>query len=324
MRVAFKLLLGVIFLGGLSLACKNNSSHSYSKPQQYYLEAFDSIKKYSLRKEQVNIDSLKQYYLGYLHDTMPLKYAYQYLEFAINSIDRHGDFYRPAVVVDMGGMPEDLYSFRGRIMSGKYAYLEILGCQGFDAIAAKTYADSLFKLVVKLNKAEPIGWILDFRGNVGGNMYPMLAGLSPLLGEGILGYNVYLDGTKKPWFAAYRDENTGKMDSLDLMNSVYIFNEVRPIVILVGAGTGSAGEALTLSFRGDPRAIIIGEPTYGVATGNRMVYLADSAALNITDSYMADRNGVYFENRIPPEVVETDAMRIFDQAYLFIEEYGLR
>ena len=33
-----------------------------------------------------------------------------------------------------------------------------------------------------------IGWIVDLRGNGGGNMWPMLAGIGPILGEGIAGY----------------------------------------------------------------------------------------------------------------------------------------
>ena len=36
-----------------------------------------------------------------------------------------------------------------------------------------------------------IGWIVDLRTDGGGNMWPMMAGLGPILGEGIMGWIVY-------------------------------------------------------------------------------------------------------------------------------------
>ena len=36
-------------------------------------------------------------------------------------------------------------------------------------------------------------WIVDLRGNYGGNIWPMIAGVGPVLGEGIIGWIVYND-----------------------------------------------------------------------------------------------------------------------------------
>ena len=33
----------------------------------------------------------------------------------------------------------------------------------------------------------------DLRGNIGGNMWPMIAGVGPILGDGIIGWIVYYD-----------------------------------------------------------------------------------------------------------------------------------
>ncbi|RYG17328.1 MAG: hypothetical protein EON96_06985 [Caulobacteraceae bacterium] len=48
---------------------------------------------------------------------------------------------------------------------------------------AKAYANGLYRA---LADAAPTscGYVLDLRGNVGGNLWPMLTGLSPLLGDG--------------------------------------------------------------------------------------------------------------------------------------------
>ena len=45
------------------------------------------------------------------------------------------------------------------------------------------------------------GWIIDLRGNGGGNMYPMLAGLKPFLGDTVLGAFVGPDKTRANWVA---------------------------------------------------------------------------------------------------------------------------
>jgi len=59
----------------------------------------------------------------------------------------------------------------------------------------RSYLQTYLKLItMTLQEMNPAGWIIDLRGNSGGNMYPMLAGLSSLLGEGVLGYDVYPDG----------------------------------------------------------------------------------------------------------------------------------
>src|SRR4051812_15802719 len=41
--------------------------------------------------------------------------------------------------------------------------------------------------IKELETHAPCGWIVDIRGNRGGSMWPMLAGVGPILGEGLVG-----------------------------------------------------------------------------------------------------------------------------------------
>ena len=43
------------------------------------------------------------------------------------------------------------------------------------------------------------GWLVDLRGNMGGNMWPMLVGVGPVLGEDTLGYLFDSNNTKTAW-----------------------------------------------------------------------------------------------------------------------------
>jgi hypothetical protein len=56
----------------------------------------------------------------------------------------------------------------------------------------REYATKLHAVAAGLEFAHPSGWIIDLRGNGGGNMWPMLAGIGFVLGEGNLGY--FVDG----------------------------------------------------------------------------------------------------------------------------------
>lgn len=78
----------------------------------------------------------------------------------------------------------------------RFAYLIVPSCpavysdlrrskQGF-----QEYANALHAVAASLESSRPSGWIVDLRGNRGGNMYPMLAAIGFILGDGSAGYFV--------------------------------------------------------------------------------------------------------------------------------------
>jgi carboxyl-terminal processing protease len=308
-----------LLIAGLISSCQQQHAPVPTPARIYFRQAFDSIEKYSLRRNDVNLDSIEFYYFRQLHDTMPLKYAYHYLREASMAIDPHSDFFRPQKIREKGKQPKNLYSFRGRRIADTYVYLDIHGCQALDSVSCKLYADSLASLVSSLYWSGQNGWVIDLRSNHGGNMYPTLAGLSALLGEGILGYDIYPNGHQKAWYVFKWDSIAGKIDSIELLDTVHRIPRKMPIVVITGEETGSAGEALVLSFRKNPSVKIMGTPTAGFATGNTLIFMSDSGALNITSSFLADREGEYFDGPVPPDLVVEDPVRLFSEAYQWID-----
>ena len=65
------------------------------------------------------------------------------------------------------------------------------------------YAETLSAGVSRLIAEEPCGWIVDLRGNGGGNMWPMLAGIGAVLGEASPGAFVESGEVTGRWF--YRE-----------------------------------------------------------------------------------------------------------------------
>jgi len=151
------------------------------------------------------------------------------------------------------------------------------------------------------------GWIVDLRHNAGGNMWPMLSGLAPVLrtssgGEEVLGMFTRAEG---------RDRWVLKADGLwagehRIPVRVAEWSDARvtglPVAVLIGPKTASSGEAVALAFRGRARSRSFGGPTAGFSTANQPTHLVDGSILLLTGALMADRKGRGDGHPITPDV----------------------
>jgi C-terminal processing protease CtpA/Prc len=180
------------------------------------------------------------------------------------------------------------------------------------------YETNLQRIVADLDKSHPVGWIVDLRGNVGGNMWPMLAGIGPLLGEGDhLGEFFTLD-SHSTW--KYRDGVAAEIE--DGKESPYPAVAAAPykligtpnVAVLIDRRTGSSGEAIAIAFRGRPKTRFFGEHTQGASTANDLVRLSDGAVMWLTIGVDADRAGrQYMEGFDPDEEIHGDQVLPDDQ-----------
>lgn len=141
------------------------------------------------------------------------------------------------------------------------------------------------------------GVIVDLRGNTGGNMYPMIASVSPLLPDGIVLKFQSRKQTSPVWLDYV-------MGSCQLSaESVVKFPSSTPVAILTDDHTGSSGEATLICFRGLDNVRTFGAPTAGYASGNMSYTLSDGYLFAITRSADVARTGeVFCEDPILPDV----------------------
>lgn len=169
------------------------------------------------------------------------------------------------------------------------------------------YADELGKTIAKLAAKRPTGWIIDLRGNLGGNMWPMLAGIGTLEGTGILGSYIDADNNKDTWFydtdGSGAHLHTGGRTILCWIPSQPIsFKTPQIVAVLIDHGTASSGEAIAVSFQGRPLSRSFGRPTHGQTTSNDGFMLEDGANLVLTTSVEADRTGKLYPDGVNPDV----------------------
>jgi len=168
------------------------------------------------------------------------------------------------------------------------------------------FADSIAGFVRELDSAGACGWIVDLRGNGGGNMWPMLAGLGPILGEGKVGEFHGPGGPTGRWY--YRDGAAGIVEAdgdtvevARVSGPAYRLARLAPVAVLFDRGTGSSGEAVAIAFIGRPEARSFGTPSYGFTTSNDGFRLPDSANMVITVGVDADRAGRSYASRLTPD-----------------------
>ena len=161
--------------------------------------------------------------------------------------------------------------------------------------------------IASVDPSAHCGWIVDLRKNPGGNVWPMLSGLGPILGEGELMSMKGPAASNIVVYARGRALDKRAIDQLPHRPS-YAPAIAPAVAVLTSPMTASSGEGVTIAFRGRPHTRSFGAPTAGVSTGNAQFKLEDGALIFLTTSVMIDRNGKEYGEAVRPDVeVQGDA-----------------
>jgi hypothetical protein len=166
------------------------------------------------------------------------------------------------------------------------------------------YATKVQDAIAAAAANRPCGWIVDLRGNGGGNIWAMMAGVGPLLGEGEPGAMLGDGGSKVKWF--YEEGRAGMRGTKEpefakSTQGPVKLEGTRPVAVLIDRDTGSSGEGIAIAFRGRPDTRFFGELTYGAATSTFPYKLSDGAQIYLVTGVMLDRNGHEYRDGIAPD-----------------------
>jgi carboxyl-terminal processing protease len=204
------------------------------------------------------------------------------------------------------------------LLLGKLGFIAIEGFASVMPEEQAKYATAVQQLIRDLDAQDPCGWIVDLREDTGGNMWPMLAGLGPILGDGKAGAFVDPDGYEEDW--SYQDGQAleGDQVAVKVNGPAYELKAASPpVAVLTGVNTVSAGEAIVVAFRGRPHTCSFGLYTTGLSTANGGFPLSDGAWIILTTSVYADRTGQTYGDRIYPDELVDDVRKftfIMDEA----------
>jgi carboxyl-terminal processing protease len=162
------------------------------------------------------------------------------------------------------------------------------------------YANTIREQIRKVDTRNNISaWIIDLRNNIGGNMWPMLAGLNALIEDGTVGYFINPSSkSEQPW-PSYNGKlmfPNAKIDGYKVRR-----RDIK-IALLIDSMTASSGEMTAVSFIGLPNVKVLGQPSAGYTTANTTYYLSDGTMFNLATSYIADRNRKPYMEKITPDI----------------------
>jgi C-terminal processing protease CtpA/Prc len=166
------------------------------------------------------------------------------------------------------------------------------------------YQEAIQTFLKTADAGDACGWVIDLRQHSGGDMWPGMRGLAPLLGPGSHGAFITAQGAK-PWAP-------GTALSKDVLKK-----PDAPVAVLLGPKTGSSGEMMAIAFAGRPATRSFGQPTAGFTTANGPVVLSDRAVLVLTTAHVADRLGRRYDGPMTPDEPTTpDATEAAAMAWL--------
>ncbi|WP_030669166.1 S41 family peptidase [Streptomyces cellulosae] len=267
----------------------------------YLSRALSIMEEHSLLRHQIDWAALRSKAFSQAGGARKSADTYGAISVAVNDLgDRHSSFWEPDDAKErFGSSAVSFDGLQGRTLKGGPGYLSLPGVQGSQKVYDR-YVQQGRNAVARADRSEACGWVVDLRSNTGGNMWPMLAVVGPILGEGNVGMFVDADGNKSAWSIQHGSPHQdGKSAGWGAGPSVA--KSAAPVAVLTGKRTGSAGEAVVVAFRGRPDTRFFGEETFGVPTGNEPYRLSDGAVLLLTEVKDADRTGRTYDAPIPPD-----------------------
>lgn len=276
-------------------------------------EVFGLMQKNYYRKDAVQWDSLHVLARARVQQSTSCEAAYDAISWCFEQMKESHSFIMPAVKAAAYNNDTSFVRFEqdwrtqiGEIRSEQLdpstAYITIPWVNSTDKDICTRVADSLQQLIREYDQRGVSRWVIDLRKNTGGNCWPMLTGIGPLLGEGVCGYFVR-NQESVPF--SYQNGKTyqGKNIRGAVSGTPYgLTMPVEKIVLLTGPKTASSGEIIALAFKGRPDVVMVGQPTAGMTTANATYTLSNNAMLVLTVCQEADRNGKIWSGKLQPDI----------------------
>lgn len=163
------------------------------------------------------------------------------------------------------------------------------------------YADTL----IEGFKAHPnpAGIIVDLRGNNGGDMGPMIAGLSPLITDGEILTFVYGQAESQVKLEEGSIQGGGSPVTVENLEKI---RDV-PVAVLIDGDTASSAEMTALALMEEENVQTFGQSSRGLTSVNNSINLTNDILEVLTIGYVKTRSGdEYMEIPIHPDLVTDD------------------
>ena len=317
-KVAVLLSLGVFLI----VSCAKEKEHS-EEVRNYLNEMLDIMENNSINRYKINWIDFRKEVFNTVPAAQTIIDAYPCIKKALTLLgDNHSIFLTPNGDAFMGNstITIQIENIETPVIPNDVGYIKVTSYVGGQSdVSDIAFANQIQDQIKQQDHSDIKGWIVDLRNNIGGNCYPMLAGIGPILGEGVAGYFIDSDELEISW--GFQDGASVYGDQvITQLNDTYKLLVPKPkVAVLLNSAVASSGEVIAVSFIGRENTKSFGSATCGLSTGNRPFYLSDNAILNLTASYFADRNKKKYGVPINPDMISSKET-IINDALAWIRE----
>jgi len=293
-----------------------------SQVAKAYLDAaLEILQAYSFNKDTIDWTSFRTEVFAAAGVAQTISDTYPAFNVAIRLLNDHETYYSPRNAAPIGPSPVGgcggLAATAPRLPD-TVGYVKVASCvcQG---TAVTQFAESIQRAIKAADRADLAGWIVDLRGNGGGNMWPMIAGVGPVLGEGIVGWIVY---NNREYEREYRDgAATSFGEAFARVSTPYRpLHEYPKVAVLTDGGVVSAGEGIVVFFKGRPATRSFGTPTCGHHHLLEEFRLSDGAVLVLNTARHADRTKRRYAGPIQPAEIVADPAQAAERAVAWLQD----
>jgi carboxyl-terminal processing protease len=290
--------------------------------KRYLLTALKLIQSQSISRDKIDFIELKKKTFEHADGAKTTQDTYPAVRYAVSQLPDHHSCHLPPVGQTdssanlnasrkskrnqrQGPANQEAPSGHMIVQGGrKIGYISVPGVIGYELAPLEEYAFKLRETVATLNNGEPKGWIIDLRENKGGNNWPMLGGIGPLLGARVIGFFAAPQQKRSTWI--YEDDKAyGTGEWFEAISAArggkVTIDGVPPVAVLIGRHTCSAGEIVAIAFKGRPNTRFFGENTGGATTAVHLFPLSDGALLGLAVANDEDRNGNLYPDSVHPD-----------------------
>jgi carboxyl-terminal processing protease len=288
--------------------------------------AIVQARKYALNAHNVKWDSIQlEMYAQAMHakSVKDLHGSLQFLLIALK--DRHGKFVEANSKMPIATYPNDGghtthaltqndTKFDFKILENGTRYIKLVSISPEANIQDE--AALIRSAIDSLSKDDAQQWIIDLRNCTGGSMHANIAGIGPLLGEGLIGGIVDGKGSVKKLFEVH---NGRFYDDKHLVADFPVSKDMRDskIAVLVNKQTSGAGEIVAIALRGRKNTKFFGETTAGDIVITKTIRIAKDLDMTLSESLYHDRKGSVYKYYIRPDAAISDD-RIMDEAITWL------
>ena len=302
MKIYVSILIGWLLCWGVS--CTEAQEPTIASAAEAYLnEVLDLMEANSINRKTINWIDFRSKVFEKAGAAQTIDETYDAIREALTLLgDDHSFVIKPdgTGLAGVGTIRCNVVTVPQASVPETVGYVRVTSFSGSE-VEARDFAQAIQDQIRFIDAPTIEGWIVDLRGNSGGNMWPMLAGIGPILGEGVVGHFIDPDDNQYAWEYRNGTSISSGFRVIQALNPYQLINPKPRVAVLLDNGVASSGEAVAIAFVGRENTRSFGSPTCGLSTANAGYTLSNDAQLLLTVSYMADRNKNLFGTPVPPD-----------------------